>query len=384
MDTSFTPGTTAAVARVRRQSVGDLLHRTARRHPDKLAVVAGELRATYAEFDAAVNRCAHALADRGLAKGDRLALLSHNCWQFAVLTYATARQGVVLVPVNFMLGAEEIAFILAHSGARGMVVEDALVPTAEKALASAGVTGGIRGLIGLSGSDPVEGCAVEGWEDVDPWWREGPDSARDSAPDVEVADDDPLRLMYTSGTESRPKGVLLSSRSLIAQYVSCVVDGGMSADDIEVHSLPMYHCAQLDCFSRPRHLPGRDHDHPARPRRGDAAGDDRAGEGHQAVLPTDGVDLAAAPPRLRLHRPVVAAQGLLRGLADAGGGAARDPAAAARRGAVELLRADRDGAGRHDPRPAGAAGATRVSAGRPALNVETGDRRRRRPAGAAG
>ena len=54
--------------------------------------------------------------------------------------------------------------------------------------------------------------------------------------------------MYTSGTESRPKGVMLSSRSLISQYVSCVIDGGMSADDVEVHALPMYHCAQLDCF----------------------------------------------------------------------------------------------------------------------------------------
>jgi fatty-acyl-CoA synthase len=54
--------------------------------------------------------------------------------------------------------------------------------------------------------------------------------------------------MYTSGTESRPKGVMLSSRSLISQYVSCIVDGGMSGDDVEVHALPMYHCAQLDCF----------------------------------------------------------------------------------------------------------------------------------------
>jgi fatty-acyl-CoA synthase len=225
----------SAVARARQHSYGDLLHRTARRYPGKIAVVSGEVRFTYAEFDAAVNRAANALAGRGLAKGDRLALLSHNCWQYAVLAFATAKLGVVLVPVNFMLGADEIAYILGHSGASGIVAEGALVPVAEKALAAAGVEGGVRGRIG-------DGPA--GWEDVDAWCRDG--SA--AAPDVAVGDDDPLRLMYTSGTESRPKGVMLTSRSLISQYVSCVVDGEMSADDVEVHALPMYHCAQLDCF----------------------------------------------------------------------------------------------------------------------------------------
>ena len=63
-----------------------------------------------------------------------------------------------------------------------------------------------------------------------------------------VGDDDPVRMMYTSGTESRPKGALLSSRSLMWQYASCALDGGMSGDDVELHTLPMYHCAQLDCF----------------------------------------------------------------------------------------------------------------------------------------
>ena len=238
MDAMFSPHTEATVARARQHSVGDLLHRSAARYPDKLAVVAGDLRVSYAEFDAAVNRAAHALAGRGLAKGDRLALLSHNCWQYVLLAFATARLGVILVPVNFMLGAEEIAFILRHSGARGMVAKAGLAGTAEKALAAAGTEGGIRGWIG-SGVSPAAG-----WEDVDPWWQSGDDTM----PDVPIADDDPLRLMYTSGTESRPKGVMLSSRSLISQYVSCALDGGMSADDIEVHALPMYHCAQLDCF----------------------------------------------------------------------------------------------------------------------------------------
>ncbi len=54
--------------------------------------------------------------------------------------------------------------------------------------------------------------------------------------------------MFTSGTESRPKGALLSSRSLLWQYVSCALDGNMTADDVELHTLPLYHCAQLDCF----------------------------------------------------------------------------------------------------------------------------------------
>src|SRR4051812_18480142 len=235
----FGPPTTAAIARARQHSVGDLLHRTARRYPDKLAVVAGDRRVTYREFDVAVNRAAHALLARGVGKGDRLALLSHNSWQYAVLAFATAKLGVVLVPVNFMLGPDEIAFILRHSGAAGMVSEDALATTAEKALAAAGVDGGVRGWIGLSGAAPAPG-----WEDVDGWWRTG----EETAPDVAVADDDPLRLMYTSGTESRPKGVVLSSRSLVSQYVSCAIDGGMDANDVEAHSLPMYHCAQLDCF----------------------------------------------------------------------------------------------------------------------------------------
>ncbi len=65
---------------------------------------------------------------------------------------------------------------------------------------------------------------------------------------MEVGDDQMVRLMYTSGTESHPKGVMHSSRSLIGNYVSTIVAGSMSTDDVEIHSLPLYHCAQLDNF----------------------------------------------------------------------------------------------------------------------------------------
>lgn len=236
MQPEFTPATAGLIATARRHAIGDLPRRTAARYPDKPGIITEDRRLTFAEFDRAVNRCANALAQRGLVQGDRLALLSHNCWQYAVLAFATARLGVVLVPINFMLGPEEIAFILRHSGATAMVTEGALGATAEKAIKSAGTPCAVRGWIGAA--------APEGWQDVDTWIDDGADSPIETF----VADDDPVRLMYTSGTESRPKGVLLSSRSLISQYVSCAIDGGMSADDVEVHALPMYHCAQLDCF----------------------------------------------------------------------------------------------------------------------------------------
>jgi len=230
------------VAQARQHALGDLPRRTAARSPGKTAVIDGAVRLTFAEFDDAINRVANALAERGIAKGDRLALLSHNCWQYAVLAFATARLGVVLVPVNFMLGAAEIAFILGHSGAVGMVTEDGLADVAERAVAEAGIDLRVRGRIALTGNG-----GAAGWDDVGDWLAH----ADASPPDVLVADDDPLRLMYTSGTESRPKGALLSSRSLMWQYVSCVIEGGMSAEDVEAHSLPLYHCAQLDCFLGP-------------------------------------------------------------------------------------------------------------------------------------
>jgi len=155
-----------------------------------------------------------------------------------VLNFAAARVGVVLVPVNFMLGGDEIAFILDHSGATAFVVEDALVPTAEKALAASGGTVVTRAVVRRG-----DGDLPAGWTDAQEWFD------HDGTPAyVPVADDDPVRMMFTSGTESRPKGALLSSRSLLWQYVSCALDGNMTADDVELHTLPLYHCAQLDCF----------------------------------------------------------------------------------------------------------------------------------------
>jgi len=226
------------IARSRSQTLGDIPRRSARRFASRTAVIDGDTSLTFAEFDATVDRVAAALSDAGLTKGDRLALLSHNCWQYPVLVFATARIGVILVPVNFMLGPEEVAYILDHSGAVSLVAEAALVRVATEAIRSSVGTVPIRAEIRLDGA-----LGHDGWIDVETWFAfEG------SPPDVEIGDEDPLRIMYTSGTESRPKGALLGSRSLMWQYVSCIAAGEMSERDIEVHAMPFYHCAQLDNF----------------------------------------------------------------------------------------------------------------------------------------
>ena len=120
------------VQQARVQGIADLLRRSALRHPAKLALVSGEVRWSFAEFDEAVNRTACALSVRRVEQGQRVAVLSHNCWQYAMLNFALARLGAVMVPINFMLGADEIAYVLEHSGASGFIVEDSLHPAANE------------------------------------------------------------------------------------------------------------------------------------------------------------------------------------------------------------------------------------------------------------
>ncbi|GCE38119.1 Benzoate-CoA ligase [Rhodococcus wratislaviensis] len=226
------------VVSARRNSVADILHRTAKRFPTKTALVGADRTFDYRELDAAADTIAAALHHRGVERGDRIAILSRNNWQFVVLSYATARLGIILVPINFMLKAEEVAYIFDHSEITGLVTEEGLLPVAEQALTTYGRPLAVKTVIGTTQSAE--------WENFSGWFDE-----EGRAPEVLVGEDEPIRIMYTSGTESRPKGALLSNRALIAEYTSCIVDGGMSSDDIDLHTLPLYHCAQLDCFLGP-------------------------------------------------------------------------------------------------------------------------------------
>ncbi|WP_261887661.1 AMP-binding protein, partial [Mycobacterium marinum] len=81
----------AFLASARSHALGDIPRRSARKQPDNIAVIDGDVRLTFAEFERLVDRAAAALQDNGFGPGDRVAVLAHNCWQYAVLAFATAR-----------------------------------------------------------------------------------------------------------------------------------------------------------------------------------------------------------------------------------------------------------------------------------------------------
>ena len=110
-------------AKLRRQTLADLLHRSAKRFPDKTAIICGDTVWSYAVFDALCDRLSAGLAARGVAKGARVAILARNSHAFAALRFALARLGAVLVPINFMLKPEEAAFILRHAGAEMLATD---------------------------------------------------------------------------------------------------------------------------------------------------------------------------------------------------------------------------------------------------------------------
>ena len=226
---------------VRRQTIADALRRTALRLPNKLGIVCGDNAWTYAEFDALVSRLAAGLSGIGVKPGDRVAVLARNSHGFAALRFALARMGAVMVPINFMLKADEVAYILRHAGAEILATDSGL---ADLARSASQLDTSVQQFIWLPSEDHT--ASVAGMHNFD-------ELAACKSPLAEsgLASQDLAQIVYTSGTESMPKGAMLTHDAVLWQYVSCVVNAEIAEQDLALHALPLYHCAQLDVFFGP-------------------------------------------------------------------------------------------------------------------------------------
>jgi fatty-acyl-CoA synthase len=221
-----------------RSTVADLIRRSARRWPERIALHFGERRWTYEELDDATSRVAARLLELGLAKGDRVAALGTNSDAYLLLYLGCARAGLVHVPVNYNLVGAELSYIITQSGSTALFADPALQHAID---AVAGDLGAVqhRGTLrdGIDTNIDVLDWALIG---------EVPDLGH-----VGVADDDVVQLLYTSGTTAAPKGATMTHRAFVHEYVSCVVALDLDAADVPLHPLPLYHSAQMHAFLMP-------------------------------------------------------------------------------------------------------------------------------------
>ncbi len=201
------------------------LRRSASVFPDRTAVVHGERRYTYRDFEERVNRLASALRAGGLQKHDRVAFLAPNVPAMLEAHFGVPAAGGILVAINTRLTADDVAYILAHSGARLLFVDREL----EQLVEGAGPEIEIVRIddTGAAG-DPYEDFLASGSPDPVESWLED--------------EEETISINYTSGTTGRPKGVMYTYRGSYLNALGEVIETGMGFDTVYLWTLPLFHC----------------------------------------------------------------------------------------------------------------------------------------------
>lgn len=231
---------------IQRVNVGDALTRTASHHPNHEAVIDGQRRFTYRQLDEWVNGFANGLLARGYARGDALAIISANSVEFLVTYYACAKIGVVVVPINLGWRENEVAYVLGHAKARGVVVESQLLVTAEPAIAKNAAMKDVIVAPGLNAEwkPNLSDRKYASFEAISA-------GRSNSSPEVLVGDRDPITYLYTSGTTAAPKGVVGTHLAIHLESLTMAIDCEFRKRDRILCMMPMFHTAQLNAFCTP-------------------------------------------------------------------------------------------------------------------------------------
>ena len=217
----------------------DVLLHHAVRAPDRALTVFEGATTTYAQMAERAVALAGGLHGRGVGPGDVVGLLSYNCPEFLRTVFAANYLGAIAMPINWRLAAPEVRYILEHSGARALVCDEPLVELASQA--TTGLEASVlRACVRADGSG---GRGRDGWTTL----AELEASAGASvAPRAVTGPDDVHRLMYTSGTTGRPKGVMLTHANLAWKNLAHLVEFGFTAADLGLACGPLYHVGALD------------------------------------------------------------------------------------------------------------------------------------------
>jgi acyl-CoA synthetase (AMP-forming)/AMP-acid ligase II len=210
-------------------NLGQNLKINAKKFPAKVAIKDRGRRFTYPQLNQRTNRLANSLLGLGLAKGDKVAVLLENCIEIVELYLATAKTGLIIVPINFRLASGDVEYIVDNSDAKAMVVHDrfaALVAPIKDRLTKIPADNFI-----------MVGKPSAGYHEYEAFIN----NASEDEPRSDVAPSDTWVLIYTSGTTGKPKGVLRSHQSHIAYYLLTAIDFGFNEHDVCMNVMPLCH-----------------------------------------------------------------------------------------------------------------------------------------------
>jgi fatty-acyl-CoA synthase len=234
-----TPGSesSAAMAPASRMSLGELLRAAAERTPDRVGFVVGDASRPMAALDTRVDRLGHALASRGVGRGDRVAVLMTNRIEMLETLFAVTRLGAIAVPMNFRLVAQELEFLIRDSGAQVILTDDDMAP----------LTGELRRTVSALTVCLVAGRAVDAAGPGAEAYEDALAAANSQPVDVDVPVDAPAFILYTSGTTGLPKGAVLTHENFVASgtAVAAALDVE-DADEVWLSALPLFHIGGID------------------------------------------------------------------------------------------------------------------------------------------
>lgn len=199
------------------------------RDPEKTAVVAEGKRISYGELFARVNRLAGALHGMGLKKGDRLALLMHNCPEFLVSFYAAMKLGLITVSLNVMYKHEEASYILDHSKPEALILHEDYLP----------VVGGIQG-VGRGRPRKIVLYREEAERGGGNSFRDLLDRSEEDPPTVEPGPDGEAVIAYTSGTTGFPKGAVHTHQNILVHLEGIRKHLAFDSTDVFLAGLPFF------------------------------------------------------------------------------------------------------------------------------------------------